>query len=82
MLGDSIYFSPPGYCVFFSPEQGHHGGTVILVRQDIPVVPLQLNSTLQVVAVKVFMGRPYTICTLYLPPRVPVSRGELDGLVH
>ncbi|MPC91687.1 RNA-directed DNA polymerase from mobile element jockey [Portunus trituberculatus] len=28
------------------------------------------------------MGRLYTICSLYLPPRVLVSRGELDGLVR
>ncbi|MPD06475.1 hypothetical protein E2C01_102289 [Portunus trituberculatus] len=47
MLGDSSYSSPPGYRAFFSTpfsEQGHHGGTAILVRQDIPVVSLQLNS--------------------------------------
>ena len=85
MLGDSTYSSPPGYRAFFNtpfPDQGHHGGTAILVRQDIPVVPLQLNSPLQVVAVNVFMGRSYTICNLYLPPRLPVSRGELDGLLR
>ncbi|MPC45898.1 hypothetical protein E2C01_039604 [Portunus trituberculatus] len=29
------------------PGQGHHGGTAILVRSSIPVVPLQLSSPLQ-----------------------------------
>ncbi|MPC83355.1 hypothetical protein E2C01_078064 [Portunus trituberculatus] len=72
MLGDSTCSSPPGYRAFLNtpfPYQGHHGGTAILDHQDIPVVALQLNSPLQVVAVKVFMGRSYTVCSLYLPPR-------------
>ncbi|MPC19576.1 hypothetical protein E2C01_012494 [Portunus trituberculatus] len=57
MLCDSTYSSSPGYRAFFSTpflEQSYHGGTAILVRQDIPVVPLQLSSPLQVVAA--FLG--------------------------
>ncbi|MPC70235.1 hypothetical protein E2C01_064477 [Portunus trituberculatus] len=59
MFDDSIYSSPPGYRASapFS-EQGHHGGTVILVRQDIPIVRLELNSPLHVVAVKLFRQSP------------------------
>ncbi|MPC64050.1 hypothetical protein E2C01_058160 [Portunus trituberculatus] len=86
MFGDSIYTSPPGYRAFFStpfPGQSHRS-TAILVRLDIPVVPLQLtrSSLLQVVAVKTFLGRSYTICSLDLPPWVRVSRDDLDGLVR
>ena len=60
---DSTHSSPLGYLALFSSpllDQGHHG-------HDIPVIPLQLTSPLQVVAVKLFSGRFYTFCSLYLP---------------
>ena len=83
MLGDFTHSSPPGYRAFFStpiPGQGHHGGTAIFVRSDIPFVPHQLHTPLQAVAVKVFLGRFYTLCSLYLPPGVSVVRPDLDSL--
>ena len=64
------------------PGQGHHGGTAIFVRSDVPFVPQQLHIPLQAVAVKVFLGRLYTLCSLYLPPGVPVVRPDLDGLAR
>ena len=85
MLSGNTFPSPPGYRAYFSsplPDQGHHGGSAILVRHDVPVVPLHLHSPLQVVAVKVFLGRFYTLCSVYLPPRVPVPRCDLDGLAR
>ena len=85
MLSDSTYSSPPGYRAFFStpiPEQGHHGGTGILVRNDIPFVPVQLHSQLQAVAVKVFLGKFYSVCSLYLSPGAPVARADLDALAQ
>ena len=85
MLGDSTHPSPPGYRAFFStpiPGQGHHGGTAIFVRSDVPFVTLQLRSPLQAVGVKVFLGRFYSLCSLYLPPGAPVDRRDLHDLVH
>ena len=84
MLGDSSPSAPPGYRALYSTPldgQGHHGGTAIFIRADIPFVPFQLRSQLQVVAVRVFLNRFYTICNIYLPPRVPVERLDLDVLV-
>lgn len=83
MLGDYPHYSPPGYRSFLStyiPGQGHHGGTAIFVRYDISFVPLQLHSPLQAVAVRVFLNRFYTLCSLYLPPGVPVNRSDLEVL--
>ena len=73
MLGDFTYSNPPGYRALFStsfPDQGHHGGTAIFVRSDVPFVAQQLYIPLQAVAVKVFLGRFYTLCSIYLPPGV------------
>ncbi|KAK3887520.1 hypothetical protein Pcinc_008375 [Petrolisthes cinctipes] len=85
MLGDYIPASPPAYSAFYSNSfegQGHHGGSAILVRRDIPCTGLELDTPLQAVAVKVFMDRPYTVCSLYLPPSVTVERGDLNHLVR
>ena len=84
-LGELTHSSPPGYRTFFStpiPNQGHHGGTAILVRNDIPYIEMQLHSPLQVVAVKKKMiNRFYTVCSLYLPPNDRIHRNELDTLL-
>ncbi|KAK3878759.1 hypothetical protein Pcinc_016571 [Petrolisthes cinctipes] len=85
MLGDYIPASPPAYSALYSNSfegQGHHGGSAILVHRDIPCTSLELDTPLQAVAVKVFMDRPYTICSLYLPPSVTVERGDLNRLVR
>ena len=85
MLGDQSHSSPPGYRGFFSspiPGQGHHGGTAIFVRTDIPFIPVPLQSPLQAVAVKVYLGKFYSLCSLYLPPGAPVARQDLDGLAQ
>lgn len=85
MIGVAAFISPPGYRAFYSapfPDQGYHGGTAILVRNDVPFIKLPLRTALQAVAVKVFLNRPYTVCSLYLPPGTPVERRDLDHLVR
>ncbi len=85
MLGESTHISPPVHRAFFStlfPGQAHHSGTAIFVRNDIPFIHLQIHSLLQIVAVKVFINRFYTLCSLYLPPSVPIERNELDILLN
>ncbi|KAK3878738.1 hypothetical protein Pcinc_016648 [Petrolisthes cinctipes] len=85
MLGDYIPASPPAYSVFYSNSfegQGHHGGSAILVCREIPYTSLELDTPLQAVAVKVFLDRPCTMCSLYLPPSVTVERGDLNRLVQ
>ena len=85
LLGEQSHVSPPGYRSYFSTpflDQGHHGGTCIFVRNDIPCIPVSLNSQLQAVAVKVFLGRFYTLCSLYLSPGVSVFRADLVTLMQ
>ena len=42
---------------------------------------MQYQSPLQAVAVNVFLGTFYNLCSLYLPG-VPITRPHLDALVH
>ena len=84
MVGASTPSSPPGYNAFFStpiPGQGHNGGSAIFVRRDIPTVPIQITSSLQAVAVKIYIDKFYTVCSLYLPPGDLLARSDLDGLI-
>lgn len=83
LLGDSTHAAPPGFRGFYSvpvPGQGPHGGVAVFVRDDIPFIPVQLNSPLQAVAVKVFLDRWYTLCSLYLPPGDRVHAVDLVNL--
>ena len=43
---------------------------------------MQLNSPLQAVAVKVFLDRWYTLCSLYLPPNDRVNKVDLVNLTR
>ena len=40
-----------------------------MVRHDIPCHPIHLQTTLQVKAVRIGLPRPYTVASIYLPPR-------------
>lgn len=85
MIADSVPSGPRGYRAFYSTYhigQGHHGGTALLVRNDISHNVLQIHTPLQAVAVRVFLNRPYTVCSIYLPPSVVVQKEDLARLVH
>ncbi|KAK4311239.1 hypothetical protein Pmani_017254 [Petrolisthes manimaculis] len=85
MPGDYIPVSPPVNSAFYSNSfqgQGHHGGSAILVRRDVPCMSLEFDTLLQAVSVKIFMDRLYTVCSLYLPPSDTVERGDLNLLVR
>lgn len=47
----------------------------------MPFIPLQCNLPLQAVAVQIFLGHLYTLCSLYLPPGATVDKRDLVNLV-
>ena len=52
-LGDAAHAAPPGFRGFYSvhvPEQGPHGGVAVFAREDIPFLPVQLNSPREISA--------------------------------
>ena len=70
------------YRTKYDPEIGSNGGCLIYVRNDIPQIPLILNTSLQSVAVQIAVQRKYTLCSIYLPPNDHVSYEELIRLIH
>lgn len=57
------------------------GGVAILASADIPSMPLDLNTNLQAVAVRLQLQSLVTICSLYLPPNEQVTQTDLNNLV-
>lgn len=59
-----------------------HGGVLLAVHRSIPARQLKLRTSLQAVAASIVIDRrAITICSIYLPPGVSVSRRELTQLV-
>ena len=46
------------------------GGSSVLVRKEIAHREVRLNTDLQAVAVSMSLQKTFTICSLYLPPRL------------
>ena len=64
------------YRTQYDPEVGSNGGCLVYVRRDIPQVPINLTTPLQATAVQIVLERKYTLCSIYLPPNLPVSYDE------
>ena len=77
---DSHTPCPKSYSCFrteYDPDIGSNGGSLIYVRQDIPHLPLTINTPLQAVAVQINLKRQYSVCSVYLPPNHPVTVEDL-----
>lgn len=77
-------FPPSQYnieCSQRTRNDGHERGSAILIHKRVQYKRLNLNTTLQTVAVRLFSQRQYTICSLYLP-HIPVERRELEQLIQ
>ena len=81
--GDRILNPPSKYNIIQSPKKrddDHERGVAILIRKNINYQNVQLTTNLQAVAARIWMGKWYTICTLYLPHH-DVTEAELTGLI-
>ena len=85
MLSEESSPCPKGYMIYslpYDPERGHHGGSAIYVRHDVPHTQYELTSPLQAVAVQLFLQRRYTICSVYLPPNEALPENNITALLH
>ncbi|CAF2051835.1 unnamed protein product, partial [Rotaria magnacalcarata] len=71
------------YTCFLSPAIGPrlHGGSMVMIRNDIAHSPIILQTQLQAVAVKISLDINYSICSLYLPPGAPFDGKALHNLI-
>ena len=84
LLKDRNIHPPSGYNISMSSQtrnDGHDRGVAILTRLNLHSTDIPLNTHLQAIAKKVWLGRWYTVCSVYLP-HVPVAEHDLQDLIH
>ncbi|GBM19035.1 hypothetical protein AVEN_145598-1 [Araneus ventricosus] len=57
------------------------GGVALLAASHIPSMSLNLNTTLQAVAIRIQIQSLVTVCSLYLPPSARISQTDLNNLI-
>src|SRR5215470_16663587 len=74
---------PTSYISYTSHHQGNNGrgGAGLLVRNSILSDAILLQTQLHAVAAKVILSRPYSLCSLYLPPSEAVRYEDLENLI-
>ena len=58
-----------------------HGSAAIIVKKSLRHSVINLNSTLQAVAIRVILDREVTVCSLYLPPNDPFLLSDIQNLI-
>ena len=57
------------------------GGVAIIVNNRVPHHLIKLETILQAVAVNISLNKTITLCSVYLPPSLPIDVKKLDHLV-
>jgi len=71
----------------FIRSEGHfnytpHGGVAILVHESVPYSEVELNTTLQAVAVTVHLEQTVTVCSVYISRSHVLNETNLVGLLN
>ena len=57
------------------------GGVAVLVNNAVPHHLVKLDTTLQAIAVNISLNKTITLCSIYLPPTLPIDIKKLDHLI-
>ena len=83
-LGEHFYNPGLNFCFYqCCPPIGDRakGGAAIIISKKLQHHAVQINTTLQAVAVCVILEKPITICSLYLPPDLNFNVNNLQNLI-
>ena len=72
-------YPPSGYSMFHSPcdpFDGPRRGVGILIDNNFQYETINLDTTIEAIAIKLYLDKPYTICNIYFggapsPPKPP-----------
>ena len=83
--GDRRLYPPSQYTAIYSNKQrtdDHERGVAILINKKInfTIIYLQTPDNIEAVAARIWMGRYYTVCSVYLSPSLTVQERDLKGL--
>ena len=85
MVGNYSFNPGLHYSIYHStPPLGDraHGGAAIMVKKSVQHSIVNLNTTLQAVAINVIFDKQLTICSLYLPPRCGFNKNDIQNLIN
>ena len=83
-IADISKVSFKGYTPYHRLDESHDrasGGSSILIRNDVIHSPVDLNTNLQAVAVKITISFVFTICSIYAPPNKYIDIKDLEHLL-
>lgn len=70
------------YNIFFKNRNEAAGGVAIYIKSDIHAVQIQIQSQLEVVAVKITTDKTITICNLYIPPTpFTIDKSDIENII-
>ena len=83
-IADISKVSFKGYTPYHRIDSSHYrasGGSSILIRNNVIHSPVNLNTNLQAVAVKITLSFVFTICSFYAPPNKVIDIKDLEHLL-
>ena len=83
-IADVSKISFKGYTSYHKVDNSHDrasGGSSVLIRNSIIHSPVNLNTNLQAVAVKITLSFVFTICSIYAPPNKCIGIKDLEHLL-
>ena len=84
LIKDGPTYPPSGYNMIHTDRtgnDGHNRGVAILTRTHCHTQPINLNSNLQAIAIRIWFNKWYTVCSLYLPHST-VSHSDIQQLIN
>ena len=84
--GDRLLRPPAGYKIIQSQqrrEDESERGVCMLINKKIhhEELPLRLSGNVEAVAAKLWLGRYYTVCSLYLSPSQVIQETDITNLI-
>lgn len=73
-------FKLKGYDTFVNARTAHGGGVALFVLEGSVVRPVNLQTSLEAIAININFPYHATVCSLYIPPNTEVSKPELETL--
>ena len=83
LLENSKWNPPKNYSVERNSHIAGEGnrGVAVLLHNSIPYTRLNINTTLEAIAVNVHQEQSYTICSIYLSPNKSITKEDLKDLL-
>ena len=84
LIKNRIVTPPTQYEIITSKvtrNDNHERGAAMLIHKSYNYEEIQLNTNLQVSAIKIYLQRTYTVCSIYLP-HIPVTKLEIVQLIN